>query len=262
MVSGAAGVQQRKFYLSIFALCDGSFLLVKAEVTFGVDGCTDDALSVLLGEQRKLYSSIFALCGGSFILVKAEVTLGVDGCTNDALSVILGEQRKLYLSIFALCGGSFILVKAEVTLGVDECTNDALSVILGEQRKLYLSIFALCGGSFILVKAEVTLGVGGCTNEALSVILGNPSFTFTHVSNVDKADFSKKIHEAFCFGISLAFICFSHVEMLWFNSLWELYQFIVFKILLNQLQFNSSGTSFHLHFHLRYKANYAWSEMH
>ncbi|XP_015165757.1 NAC domain-containing protein 82-like isoform X1 [Solanum tuberosum] len=201
------GVQQRKFYLSIFALWDGSFLLVKAEVTFGVDGCTDDALSVVLGEQRKLYSSIFALCGGSFILVKAEVTLGVDGCTNDALSVILGEQRKLYLSIFALCGGSFILVKAEVILGVD-----------------------------------------GCTNDALSVILGNPSFTFTRVSNVDKADFSKKTHVAFCFGFSLAFICFSHVEMLWFNSLWELYQFIVFKILLNQLQFNSSGTPFHLHF--------------
>ncbi|WMV53788.1 hypothetical protein MTR67_047173 [Solanum verrucosum] len=207
MVSGAAGVQQRKFYLSIFALCDGSFLLVKAEVTFGVDGCTDDALSVVLGEQRKFYSSIFALCGGSFILVKAEVTLGVDGCTNDALSVILGEQRKLYLSIFALCGGSFILVKAEVTLGVD-----------------------------------------GCTNDALSVILGNPFFSFTRVSNVEKADFSKKTHGAFCSGFSLAFICFSHVEMLWFNSLWELYQFIVFKILLNQLQFNSSGTPFHLHF--------------
>ncbi|XP_049370783.1 uncharacterized protein LOC125835722 [Solanum verrucosum] len=158
------------------------------------------------------------------------------------------QQRKFYLSIFALCDGSFLLVKAEVTLGVDGCTNDALSVILGEQRKLYLSIFALCGGSFILVKAEVTLGVDGCTNDALSVILGNPFFSFTRVSNVEKADFSKKTHGAFCSGFSLAFICFSHVEMLWFNSLWELYQFIVFKILLNQLQFNSSGTPFHLHF--------------
>ncbi|XP_004249904.1 NAC domain-containing protein 82 isoform X2 [Solanum lycopersicum] len=167
------------------------------------------------------------------------------------------QQQKFYLSIFALCDGSFLLVKAEVTLGVDGCTNDALSVILGEQRKLYLSIFAFCGGPFILVKAEVTLGVDGCTNDALSVILGNPSFTSTRVSNVDKADFSKKTHEAFCFGFSLAFIRFSCVGMLWLNSLWELYQFIVFKILLNQVQFNSSGTSFHLHFHLSYIANYA-----
>ncbi|XP_055831893.1 NAC domain-containing protein 82-like isoform X2 [Solanum dulcamara] len=201
-------------------------------------------------QQRKLYLSMFALCDGSFILVKAEVTLGVDGCTDDALSVVLGDQRKLYSSIFALCGDSFILVKAEVILGVGGCTDDALSVILGKQRKLYSSIFALCGGSFVLVKAEVTLGVGGCTNEALSVILGNPSNTFTFVSNVDKADFSKEMHEVFCLGFSLAFICFSHLEMLWFISLWELYQFIVFKILLNQLQFNSSGTSFHLHFYL------------
>ncbi|XP_059309607.1 uncharacterized protein LOC132060645 isoform X2 [Lycium ferocissimum] len=187
MVSGAAGVQQRKFCLSIFALCDGSFILVKAEVTLGVDGCTNDALSVILGEQRYFYSSIFALCGGSFILVKAEVTLGFDGCTNEALSVILGEQRKLYSSIFALCGGSFLLVKAEVTLGVD-----------------------------------------GCTNEALSVILGDPR-TFTCRSNVDKADFSEEMHEAFCFGFSLAFIFSPHLKRVWFNTLWELYEFILLK---------------------------------
>ncbi|MCD7469217.1 hypothetical protein HAX54_008078 [Datura stramonium] len=173
-------------------------------------------------QQRKFYLSIFALCDGSFILVKAEVTLGVDECTDDALSVILGEQRKFYSSIFALCGGSFILVKAEVTLGVDGCTDDALSVILGEQRKLYSSIFSLCGGSSILVKAEVTLGVDGCTDEALSVILGDPFSTFTCGSNIDKAVFSKDVHEAFYFGFSLAFICFSHLEMLWFNSLGEL----------------------------------------
>ncbi|XP_060186772.1 NAC domain-containing protein 82-like isoform X2 [Lycium barbarum] len=242
------GVQQRKFCLSIFALCDDSFILVKAEVTLGVDGCTNDALSVIPGEQRYFYSSIFALCGGSFILVKAEVTLGFDGCTNDALSVIPGEQRYFYSSIFALCGGSFILVKAEVTLGFDGCTNEALSVILGEQRKLYLSIFALCGGSFILVKAEVTLGVDGCTNEALSVILGDPSCTFTCHSNVDKADFSEEMHEAFCFGFSLAFIFSSHLKRVWFNTSWELYEFIFLKILLNPLQFNSGGMSFHLHF--------------
>ncbi|XP_047256860.1 uncharacterized protein LOC124889345, partial [Capsicum annuum] len=198
-------------------------------------------------QQRKFYLSVFALCDGSFILVKAEVTLGVDGCTDDALSVILGEQRKLYSSIFALCAGSFILVKAEVTLGVYECTYDALSVILGEQSKLYSSIFAHCGGSFILVKAEVTLGVDGCTNEALSVILGNPSRTFTCGSTVDKAGFLKKHDEAFYFGFSLDSIYFSHLEVSW-----ELYQYIFLKIVLNQLQFNSSGKSFHLRLRLIY----------
>ncbi|CAN4081102.1 unnamed protein product [Withania somnifera] len=188
-------------------------------------------------QQRKFYLSIFALCDGSFILVKAEVTLGVDGCTDDALSIILGDQRKLYSSIFALCGGSFILVKAEVTIGVAGCTDDALSVILREQRKLYLSIFALCGGSLLLVKAEVTLGVDGCTNDALSVVLGDPSCTLTCWSNVDKTYFSREVHEAVCFGFSLAFICFSRLEILWFISLWELYEFIL-KILLSQLQLN------------------------
>lgn len=84
----SSGVQQRKFYLSIFALCGGSLILVKAEVILGIDGCTNDALSVILGDL--FYSSIFALCGGSFIFVKAEVTLEIDGCTDEALSVVLG----------------------------------------------------------------------------------------------------------------------------------------------------------------------------
>ena len=84
----SSGVQQRKFYLSIFALCGGSLILVKAEVILGIDGCTNDALSVILGDLFN--SSIFALCGGSFIFVKAEVTLEIDGCTDEALSVILG----------------------------------------------------------------------------------------------------------------------------------------------------------------------------
>ncbi|XP_059309606.1 uncharacterized protein LOC132060645 isoform X1 [Lycium ferocissimum] len=227
MVSGAAGVQQRKFCLSIFALCDGSFILVKAEVTLGVDGCTNDALSVILGEQRYFYSSIFALCGGSFILVKAEA-LGLMDALTTPVSYTGRAKTFFYSSIFALCGGSFILVKAEVTLGFDGCTNEALSVILGEQRKLYSSIFALCGGSFLLVKAEVTLGVDGCTNEALSVILGDPR-TFTCRSNVDKADFSEEMHEAFCFGFSLAFIFSPHLKRVWFNTLWELYEFILLK---------------------------------
>ncbi|KAK4369791.1 hypothetical protein RND71_009266 [Anisodus tanguticus] len=102
-VLGNFWVQQTKYYLSIFALCDGSFILVKAEaeVTLGVDGCTNDALSVILGEQRKVYSSIFALCGSSFKLVKAEVTLGFDGCTNEALSVILGDR-----SCTSTCGSN------------------------------------------------------------------------------------------------------------------------------------------------------------
>ncbi|CAN4126305.1 unnamed protein product [Withania somnifera] len=138
------------------------------------------------------------------------------------------QQRKFYLSIFALCDGSFILVKAEVTLGVDGCTDEALSVILGDQRKLYSSIFTLCGGSFILVKAEVTLGVDGCTNEALSVILGDPSCTLACWSNLDQTYSSREVH-----------------EMLWFKSLWELYEFIFLERLLNQLQFNLNGTSFH-----------------
>ncbi|XP_047256859.1 NAC domain-containing protein 82 [Capsicum annuum] len=116
-----------------------------------------------------------------------------------------------------------------------------------QQRKFYLSVFALCDGSFILVKAEVTLGVDGCTDDALSVILGNPSRTFTCGSTVDKAGFLKKHDEAFYFGFSLDSIYFSHLEVSW-----ELYQYIFLKIVLNQLQFNSSGKSFHLRLRLIY----------
>lgn len=130
----SSGVQQRKFYLSIFALCGGSLILVKAEVILGIDGCTNDALSVILGDV--FYSSIFALCGGSFIFVKAEVTLEIDGCTDEALSVILGG-----LSCVFTCQSN--VVKADISIQVLEPLRFGFSLALcfSHLNKLWYNLF-------------------------------------------------------------------------------------------------------------------------
>nr|XP_016459506.1 PREDICTED: NAC domain-containing protein 82-like [Nicotiana tabacum]XP_016459507.1 PREDICTED: NAC domain-containing protein 82-like [Nicotiana tabacum] len=128
------GVQQRKFYLSIFALCGGSLILVKAEVILGIDGCTNDALSVILGDV--FYSSIFALCGGSFIFVKAEVTLEIDGCTDEALSVILGGPSCVFT-----CQSN--VVKADISIQVLEPLRFGFSLALcfSHLKKLWYNLF-------------------------------------------------------------------------------------------------------------------------
>lgn len=130
----SSGVQQRKFYLSIFALCGGSLILVKAEVILGIDGCTNDALSVILGDV--FYSSIFALCGGSFIFVKAEVTLEIDGCTDEALSVILGGPSCVFT-----CQSN--VVKADISIQVLEPLRFGFSLALcfSHLKKLWYNLF-------------------------------------------------------------------------------------------------------------------------